>query len=128
MPFDGIFLETFKTLLIDVVTNGLVTKCGFELHDVVIIGYGQGGMAALWRESEFGGIISIDRPMPECRPLCLTAKAKTPALVLRGCSRSINAKQLLQVSENFECTVSDSKLGDYDVLPEPSEMETMFRF
>ena len=128
MPFDGTFLETFKTLLIDVVTNRLVAKCGFELHDVVVIGCGQGGMAALWREGEFGGIISIDGPMPECRPLCSTTKAKTPALVLKGRSGSINAKQLLQVSENFECTISDSKPGDYHVLPGPSEMETMFRF
>jgi predicted esterase len=70
----------------------LETKCAYPARNIMFLGYGQGGMAALSflalgsnREKEFGGVVSIGSGLPASSSM--NPKARTPVLVCGG-SRS----------------------------------------
>ena len=70
----------------------LVEKCGFPPRNVIFLGFGQGGMAALatmiaegLREVEVGGLVSVGGGLPASSPS--SGKSRTPVLVCGG-SRS----------------------------------------
>ncbi|KAL4805978.1 Alpha/Beta hydrolase protein [Aspergillus unguis] len=104
LDMDAGFNKTSKLLLRDVIRDVLVAKCGYTLREILVLGFGQGGMAALVageellglelgtgaegqaRGKELGGIISIGATYP----LSLAGKSKrekksrTPILILSG--------------------------------------------
>ena len=54
------FSHTCRVILEDVIKGGLMARCSFRSQNIVILGHGQGGMAALaaaatWHRIEFGG-------------------------------------------------------------------------
>jgi len=81
-----------QIMLSEAVTkNVLQEKCGFQPRDVILMGFGQGGMAALHYAAsdpqvEHGGVVSIGGRLPDAT-VSPPSKAKTPVLVLGG-SRS----------------------------------------
>jgi predicted esterase len=91
IELDAGFNTIQKILLEDVVKAGLIGKCGFAARNILFLGFGQGGMAALQlaasstSEMEFGGVISIGGQLPSSSSS--GGKVKTPVLVLGG-SRS----------------------------------------
>jgi predicted esterase len=90
IELDAGFKTSSKVLkdLIDV----LMGKCHFPARNILFLGFGQGGMAALaavvaeeLRAVEMGGVVSIGGPLPAS--ITTSTKAKTPLLVCGG-SRS----------------------------------------
>jgi len=79
-----------ERVLAEVVKEGLMQKCSYPARNVLFLGFGQGGMAALHfaasSDVEFGGVISIGGRLPSSSGAG-GGKCKTPVLVLGG-SRS----------------------------------------
>ncbi|KAI4149230.1 MAG: hypothetical protein LQ340_004738 [Diploschistes diacapsis] len=76
------------------VIKTLQDQCGYSLRDIIFLGFGQGGMAALNATAsipsagECAGVVSIGGPLPADSPR-LTRKNKTPVLVLGGSSETL---------------------------------------
>lgn len=91
MDVDTGFQKTTKAIKEDIIKGVLIEKCGYSPRNVLLFGFGQGGMAALvvsmHMEEELGGIISIGGPMPAS--CTITKKSKTPVLVLGGSSDTL---------------------------------------
>lgn len=51
---DAGFKRSRDLLVKDIVTNTLIAKCGYKLRDIMFLGAGQGGMAALDAARELG--------------------------------------------------------------------------
>jgi predicted esterase len=91
IDLDAGFTKATAMLWEQVVSGVLFEKCHYQPRDVMILGFGQGGMvalqlAALKPEIEFGGVIPIGGRLPSSSS-STGSKAKTPVLVLGG-SRS----------------------------------------
>ncbi|KAK4501724.1 hypothetical protein PRZ48_007533 [Zasmidium cellare] len=90
---DAGFAKTTEVLK-NVVQEGLVGKCGFKEREILLLGFGQGGMAALnyavthHPTKELGGIISIASGLPSSAPASLDPKLPTPVLICAGSSES----------------------------------------
>lgn len=77
------FIGTCRMLLLDIICESLIVKCGFKTRQIVVLGHGQGGTAALtavslWHSIQFAGVIAIGDTMPAGSD----AKSQTPALLL----------------------------------------------
>lgn len=89
---EGGGFEKSSKLLKSVVDEVLVAKLGWKRRNVLFLGFGQGGMAALFLASslsaseEFGGVISIGGKLASSSASS-SGKVRTPILVL-GSSRS----------------------------------------
>lgn len=98
LDIDTDFTKAIKILKDDIIENGLVTKCGYKLREIMILGLGQGAMiafdaAASTPETELGGIISVGGPLPSS-----WTQAKdltTPVLVLGGSSDTLITRTAL---------------------------------
>ncbi|KXL47631.1 MAG: hypothetical protein FE78DRAFT_77951 [Acidomyces sp. 'richmondensis'] len=87
-------------MLKGLVVDDVIEKCGYKAREVFLLGFGQGGMAALsvavemhqnFRDpasAELGGVISIGGPMPSESPPSLINKCKTPVLICAGIDQS----------------------------------------
>ena len=87
---DAGFKQT-TDMLVKLVNEGLIEKCGFKAREVVFFGFGQGGMAALqtagtYLDLLFAGCIQLIRPQYACmsRPTRIRymSSAGSSALVL----------------------------------------------
>lgn len=97
MDFDTGFSKAITIIKDDVIENGLVKKCGYKMREIMFLGFGQGGMAAIAAATsmaeELGGIISIGGPIPVS---CKLAKGlTTPVLVLGGSSNTLITRTAL---------------------------------
>lgn len=106
IDLDAGFSKAGKVVWHDVILDVLLRKCGFEARDVMVLGFGQGGMvglavAAAVKGSELGGVISIGGRLPSegliLAPVSLAKdaialssssisglKSRTPVLLLGG--------------------------------------------
>ncbi|KAL3431143.1 Alpha/Beta hydrolase protein [Aspergillus tetrazonus] len=101
LDMDAGFEKSTKLLLKTVIRDVLVSKCGYRLQEILIWGFGQGGMVGLvlaqtlneqsepdFARGELGGIISVGAPYP----LSLAGKfqndgrgkSRTPILLVHG--------------------------------------------
>lgn len=124
---DGSFVNACRLLLLDVVKNSLVAKCGFNARDIIILGHRQGGMVALaaaacWETVEFAGAVSVGGPIPNCAQLPSGMKAKTPVLVLGGVEGDINPAALRRMQMTFCHVTHDLRLTSQDTVPESREL------
>jgi len=132
--WDGGFSGVGRKILMDVIKTGLITNCGFEPRSIILLGHGQGGMAALATAAachrlEFGGVITIGGPMPAYAQLPHNVKARTPALVLRRELGDINASALQQLRDSFVCLDISTQPGIHDIVPElQEEIEPLLEF
>lgn len=127
------FLNACRSLLIDVIKNGLVSKCNIMPSNIMILGHCQGGMAALatvglWDEVEFGGVISIGGPLPPEVQLPSTVKAKTPALILRAELGDINPSALNRIKDNFVTVDVETREGAHDTIPDQNALRPILDF
>lgn len=102
---DGGFTKVVPRLVKEVIEDTLIRKCGYQSRELMLFGFGQGGMVALstagrslvsrigWTtltrvsvsmEKELGGVISVGGPLPSEAPASLSPKRKTPVLVCSG--------------------------------------------
>ena len=116
------FINISRVILEDIIQHGLMVKCSFHPRDIVVLGHGQGGMAALaaiasWNCIEFGGVVSFGGPMPGYVQLPLNVKAKTPALIYGGARGDITSAALQQIQENFSFTDHHVPPSGHDTVP-----------
>jgi len=92
MEMDNGFSKVAKLVVEDVIREVLLRDCDFRLRDVLLFGFGQGGLAALASAQalgdELGGVISVGGPLPATAMLVNGPKSKTPVLVVGGRSNS----------------------------------------
>lgn len=82
------FKTSTRLVLDKVIREGLVGNCGYKPREIIIFGFGQGGMvglqAAVELESEeLGGVVSIGGRLPASLSL-KAQKSRTPILVCRA--------------------------------------------
>ena len=105
MDLDTGFDKATRILKDDVICKGLIQNCNYQPRNILLFGFGQGGMAALATtvglDEELGGVISIGGPMPTS--LTTTRKSKTPLLVLGGSSNTLITKSaIVRLNTAFE--------------------------
>lgn len=98
MDFDTGFSKIVEILKKDIIETSLLQKCGFRPREIMFLGFGQGGMAALATTSsisgELGGIVSIGGPLPASNA---SAKdVKSPVFVLGGSSSTLITRNALE--------------------------------
>ena len=130
--------ETFPgachRILADVVKTGLINECGFQPRNIVLLGHGQGGMAALataaaFDKIELGGVVTIGGPLPAYAQLPENIKAKTPALVLRRDLGDIDAPALQRLRDNFVSLDVSTQPGVGNTIPEEqAEVQPLIDF
>lgn len=131
--WDEGFLNACRNLLIDVIKNGLVSKCNIMPSNIMILGHCQGGMealatVALWDEVEFGGVVSIGGPLPPYFQLPSTVKAKTPALVLRAERGDIHPSALRRIEDTFVTVDVETREGTHDTIPDQNALKPILDF
>ncbi|RDW84517.1 alpha hydrolase-4 [Coleophoma cylindrospora] len=90
IELDAGFKTADVVLRESVLQKVLIEKCGYPARNILCLGFGQGGMAALSAvlpsSSEFGGVVSVGGRLPASttKP---ERKSRTPVIVLGG-SRS----------------------------------------
>ncbi|MCJ1287884.1 hypothetical protein MMC26_007236 [Xylographa opegraphella] len=94
MEFDTGFSKI--TRILTSLLETLVHKCGYQPREIILFGFGQGGMATLATaasfDAELGGIVSIGGPLPSSLIAASStspSKSKTPVLVLGGSSKTL---------------------------------------
>ncbi|MCJ1341054.1 hypothetical protein MMC09_006350 [Bachmanniomyces sp. S44760] len=122
MEFDTGFKKTVDVLGKEMIKDGLIGKCGYAAREILILGFGQGGMAALGTSmylsqtqtpnEELGGIISIGGPLPtlpsDHRSNAYDSKKpktknRSPVLILGGSSNTlITSSALTTIRSEFE--------------------------
>jgi len=102
---DAGFAKSTKVLADDVI-GALKEKCGYQPREILIFGFGQGGMAALnvaaRLDEELGGVVSIGGALPSS---VSTPKKKnrTPVIVCHGKRKSaIDEDDVDKLKEVFE--------------------------
>lgn len=88
MDMDTGFKTSTRLLLDKVIREGLMDKCGYKPREIIIFGFGQGGMAGLQaaaelESEELGGVISIGGRLPASLSL-KSQKNRTPVLICRA--------------------------------------------
>ncbi|KAI9802287.1 MAG: hypothetical protein M1833_001793 [Piccolia ochrophora] len=111
MEYDTGFTRTSK-IVEEILNEILIKKCGYPSRNLILFGFGQGGMAALAavadcerRNLEPGGVISIGGPLP----------ASPATLVLGGSSNTlVTSTTLAKIKECFDSVeyVKWTKSGD----------------
>ena len=103
------FVATSWMLLFAIISRGLIGKCGFKAKQIIILGHGQGGTAALtavslWDSIQFTGVIAIGGTMPAR----LDAKSQTPALLLGNFSQSSTTHEVFtHITRSNRMTLQD---------------------
>jgi len=100
--------DSTKLILQDVIRSTLVEKCGYKLREIILFGFGQGGMVALnvaadLGTDELGGVVSIGGSLPSNTPLAsIDRKWKTPVLLCKA-DRHSRATQgdVTRIRDNF---------------------------
>jgi predicted esterase len=109
MDFDAGFGRASK-MIAEVVKDILAQKCGYNAKEIMLFGFGQGGMAALAAattiETELAGIMSIGGPVPASinLPKDKDSRSRSPVLVLGGSSQSLVGRPAImeKFKETFE--------------------------
>ena len=91
MDFDTGFSKMSRTLKEDFITSGLIEMCGYKAREIMLLGYGQGGMAALATAcampEELGGVVSIGGSIPSS--VITMTTVSTPVTLFGGSSGTL---------------------------------------
>lgn len=106
MEFDTGFSKAMGVLGHTIIKEGLMKECGYQSRDIMVFGFGQGGMAAIAVTAslieELGGAISIGGP-PPASIASFPEKRKTPILVLGGSSKTlVNRSVIDSLKKQFQ--------------------------
>jgi predicted esterase len=104
---DSGFSKSTQLVTQEVIENVLLSKCGFKPREIMLFGFGQGGMATLAiakaYEGELAGVISVGGRIPSSSMLVNGPKIKTPVLLLGGSKGSIASEDAVKgTRETFE--------------------------
>ena len=121
MDLDTGFRTSTKLVLDDIIRHTLVQKCGYKLREILIFGFGQGGMVALnvaaeLGKEELGGAISIGGFLSAQAPLpSIDQKYRTPVLLCKGIRNSaVNDSAVTRIKDYFQTVEVKEwkKIGD----------------
>ena len=96
MDVDAGFSKSVAIIREKVIENGLIKHCGYSPREIMLFGFGQGGMAALGAAAsiadELAGVVTTGGPFP---PSAIkdAASTSTPVLLLGGASNTIVTRQ-----------------------------------
>ncbi|OQE40228.1 hypothetical protein PENCOP_c006G04938 [Penicillium coprophilum] len=136
LDMDAGLTRSTKKLVSEVVRGTLVQKCGYALREIMVLGFGQGGMAALAIARELGlrgnsnlgsgevgtlsGVISIGAPYPLSGSR-VGDKNRTPVLLVAGRDSVAvsdeavrRTKQVFEFVENMAYNLSIEVFGPGD--------------
>ena len=132
MDFDTGFSKITRILKEDVIKSGLVEKCGYKAREILLFGFGQGGMATLATAcsmpEELGGVISIGGPIPSS---ITTAKpVSSPVTLCGGSSGTLITRTALDnVKKAFDYVEYHKWDRSSDAMPRNrDEMLPIMRF
>ena len=124
LDHDAGFATATRVICDDVVNGILVQQCGFKHRDVLFLGYGQGGMAALaaalFIKDRLAGVISIGGSLPLSTNSVNTQMSKTPVLLLGGGQGEIfrnDRAGVKKVQSSFEFVESHQWKKKDDSMP-----------
>lgn len=103
IDMDTGFSKAVKTIKHDCLEEGLIQKCGYTFREILLFGFGQGGMAALAAASsidqELGGTVSVGGPLPASNTTATKATVgsnPSPIMVLGGSSNTMITRSAIQ--------------------------------
>jgi predicted esterase len=104
---DAGFSKSTQLTTQEVIEDVLLSKCGFKPREIMLFGFGQGGMATLAIakacKGELAGVISVGGRIPSSSMLVNGPKIKTPVLLLGGSKGSIASEGAVKsTKETFE--------------------------
>ena len=87
-----------------------MAKCGYKPREILLFGFGQGGMVALnvaaelGNEDELGGVVSIGGVLPSSTALSEVSKrSRTPVILCKGQRNSaVQDEDIDRLKETFE--------------------------
>lgn len=122
MEFDTGFDKARRIIYEEVIETGLIKNCGFRQREIMLFGFGQGGMSALAvaassvpRDDELGGVISVGGPLPSGVSIAPEMRAKTPVLILGGSSSTLITSSALSAIRQCFAFV------EYKKWPKPND-------
>lgn len=87
---DAGFSRAVRVVVDEVVRGVLVARCGYRFREIMVLGFGQGGMLGLVCARELGksgeelaGVVSIGAPVPLSGSV-VGGKCRTPVLLVAG--------------------------------------------
>ncbi|OJJ48408.1 hypothetical protein ASPZODRAFT_63002 [Penicilliopsis zonata CBS 506.65] len=126
LDMDAGFTRSTRILVSNIIRDTLLAKCGYQLREILLLGFGQGGMAALMAARELdktskiaevdessssssteltgslSGVISIGAPYP-LSASTLGSKNRTPVLLVGGReSTAVTDTAVQRTKEAFE--------------------------
>ncbi|KAI9658712.1 MAG: hypothetical protein M1821_002272 [Bathelium mastoideum] len=95
MDLDTGFQHSTRVITEKVIKDTLIKKCKFKSRNIMIFGFGQGGMAAVATARdlegtddisniELGGVVSVGGVLPESSRISAAQKCRTPVLICGG--------------------------------------------
>lgn len=118
MEFDTGFKKAASVIEHDLIINGLIKNCGYQPRDILMFGFGQGGMAAITVAAsllqELGGVVTIGGPAPSSL-VPRSEKSNTPIMVLGGSSKTVITRSAIEtLKKHFQTLESHqwNKIGD----------------
>lgn len=128
------FKTSVQLVLDRVVRDGLIGKCGYKAREIVIFGFGQGGMVGLQTAAELegeelGGIVSIGGRLSSSVSL-RTKKSRTPVLICRASrGSSVTDSATSKLKDAFEFVeVKDWKKNGDGMPSNRDEMMPIMQF
>lgn len=98
-----------KIVLDNIVRSILIGKCGYNSREIVLFGFGQGGMVALnvakeMGNDELGGVVSLGGALPaSMAPTEEGKKSQTPIIVCKASNNSaVKDKEVQRLRDSFE--------------------------
>ena len=107
MDMDTGFKASTRLVLDKVIREGLVGKCDYKPREIVIFGFGQGGMVGLQagvelEGEELGGVVSIGGRLPSSVSL-KSKKSRTLVLICRAVKASaVTDSAVSKLKDAFE--------------------------
>ncbi|KAF9691112.1 hypothetical protein EKO04_010806 [Ascochyta lentis] len=133
MDMDTGFKASTRVVLDKVIREGLVGKCGYQPREVIVFGFGQGGMVGLQcaaeLEEELGGVVSIGGRLPASLSL-KSRKSRTPVLICRASRASaVTDGAVSKLKDAFEFVeVKDWKKNGDSMPSSRDEMMPIMQF
>lgn len=114
LAMDAGFDRARKVIVKDVITDTLLNKCGYKMRDIMLLGFGQGGMAALDAARELG----LHPPVEELPEATVSSSSSSSeALRAPGTVSGNHASLSGVVSFGAAYPLSGSTLGPKDRTP-----------
>lgn len=126
MDMDTGFKTSSRLVLDKVIREGLIGKCGYKAREIVVFGFGQGGMVGLQAAAELegeelGGVVSIGGRLSSSLSL-KAKKSRTPVLICRASKASaVTDAAVSKLKDAFEFVETKDWKKNGDSMPSNRE-------